>query len=191
MWQHCVLLQRLFNYLEILWSILSGATIIIPILSMLKWKNRDINFPRVKQAVMVDLGFEPSLSLHYILKGDWAKEPSCLESTFKVTLWEKRGPCQIQIWILALLYYLANEVKSLSHVQLFATPWTVAHQAPPSMKFSRQEYWSGLPFPPPGVLPEPGVEPKSPAYTGRRFYHLSHQGSPVARDKVFNQFSSL
>ena len=142
MWQHCVLLQRLFNYLEILWSILSGATIIIPILSMLKWRNRDINFPRVKQAVMMDLGFEPSLSLHYILKGDWAKEPSCLESTFKVTLWEKRGPCQIQIWILALLYYVASEVKLLSHVRLFATPWTVAHQAPPSMKFSRQEYWS-------------------------------------------------
>ena len=43
-----------------------------------------------------------------------------------------------------------SEVKSLSRVQLFATPWTVAHQAPPSMEFSRQEYWSGLPFPSPG-----------------------------------------
>ena len=44
------------------------------------------------------------------------------------------------------------KVKSLSHVRLFATPWTVAHQAPPSMGFSRQEYWSGLPFPSPGSL---------------------------------------
>ena len=43
------------------------------------------------------------------------------------------------------------------------TPWTVAHQAPLSMGFSRQEYWSGLPFPSPGDLPNPGVEPKSPA----------------------------
>ena len=42
-----------------------------------------------------------------------------------------------------------KKVKSLSHVQLFATPWTVAYQAPPSMQFSRQEYWSGLPFPSP------------------------------------------
>ena len=44
------------------------------------------------------------------------------------------------------------------------TPWTVAHQAPLSMEFSRQEYWSGLPFPSPGYLPDPGVKPRSPAF---------------------------
>ena len=49
-------------------------------------------------------------------------------------------------------------VKSLSRVQLFATPWTVAYQASPSMGFSRQEYWSGLPFPSPGDLPNLGIE---------------------------------
>ena len=54
-------------------------------------------------------------------------------------------------------------MKSLSCVQLLATPWTVAHQAPQSMEFSRQEYWSGLPFPSPGDLPDPGIEPGSPA----------------------------
>ena len=54
-------------------------------------------------------------------------------------------------------------VKSLSRVQLFATPWTVAYQASLSMGFSRQEYWSGLPFPSPGDLPDPGIEPRSPA----------------------------
>ena len=53
------------------------------------------------------------------------------------------------------------KVKLLSHVQLFATLWTVAHQAPPSMGFSRQEYWSRLPFPSPGALPDPGIEPGS------------------------------
>ena len=53
--------------------------------------------------------------------------------------------------------------KLLSRFRLFATPWTVAHQAPPSMGFSRQEYWSGLPFPSPGDLPDPGIEPRSPA----------------------------
>ena len=52
---------------------------------------------------------------------------------------------------------------SLSRVRLFATPWTVAHQAPPSIEFSRQEYWSWLPFPSPGALPNPGIEPRSPA----------------------------
>ena len=50
----------------------------------------------------------------------------------------------------------------LSHVQLFATPCTVANQAPLSMEFSRQKYWSGLPFPSPGDLPDPGIEPGSP-----------------------------
>ena len=51
--------------------------------------------------------------------------------------------------------------KSLSHVRLFVTPWTVARQAPLSMGFSRQEHWSGLPCPPPGDLPKPGTEPTS------------------------------
>ena len=55
------------------------------------------------------------------------------------------------------------KVKSLSPVQLFATPWTVAYQAPLSMGFSRQEYWSGLPFPSPGDLPNTGIKPRSPA----------------------------
>ena len=56
-----------------------------------------------------------------------------------------------------------KKVKSLSRVRLFVTPWTVAHKAAPSMEFSRQEYWHGLPFPPPGDLPNPGIEPRSPA----------------------------
>ena len=55
------------------------------------------------------------------------------------------------------------KVKSLSHVRLFAIPWTVVYQASLSMGFSRQEYWSGLPFPSPGDLPDPGIKPRSPA----------------------------
>ena len=60
-------------------------------------------------------------------------------------------------------------LSCFSHAPLFATLWTVARQAPLSMGFSRQEYWSGLPFPPPGDLPDPGIEPeslKSPALEG-------------------------
>ena len=55
-----------------------------------------------------------------------------------------------------------SEVKLLSRVRLFATWWTVAYQAPLSMGFSRQKYWSGLPFPSPGDLPDPGIEPGFP-----------------------------
>ena len=55
------------------------------------------------------------------------------------------------------------EVNSLSHVRLFATPWPISHEAPPSMGFSRQAYWSGLPFPSPEDLPNPGIEPRFPA----------------------------
>ena len=64
---------------------------------------------------------------------------------------------------LASLLTLSVKMKSLSRVRLFATPQTVAYQAPPSQGFSRQEYWSGLPFPSPADLPNPGIEPKSPA----------------------------
>ena len=60
-------------------------------------------------------------------------------------------------------------VLVLSHVQLFATPWTVTLQAPLSVGFPRQEFWSGLPFPPPGNLPNPGIEPASSALAGRVF----------------------
>ena len=56
------------------------------------------------------------------------------------------------------------KVKSLNRVRLFATSWTIGYQVPPSMGFSRQEYWSGLPFPSPGDLPDPGIEPWSPAF---------------------------
>ena len=74
-----------------------------------------------------------------------------------------KGKCLVNA-LRASLVFLSSpqglvhcEVKSLSPVRLFATPWTVAHQAPLSMGFSRHEYWSGLPFPPPGDLPDPGI----------------------------------
>ena len=69
------------------------------------------------------------------------------------------------IYKINLLLHISEseQVKLLSRVWLFVTPWTVAHQDPPFMEFSRQEYWSGLPFPSPGDLPNPGIEPGSPA----------------------------
>ena len=64
-----------------------------------------------------------------------------------------------------------------SHVQISAILWTIAHQAPLSMGFSRQEYWGGLPFPPPGDLPDSGSNPGFP-HCRHILYHLSHQWSP-------------
>ena len=68
-------------------------------------------------------------------------------------------------------------VQLLNLVHLFVTPWTIALQAPLSIGFSRQEYWSGLPFPPPGDLPNPGMKPKSPALAGR-FFTAGPPGKP-------------
>ena len=64
--------------------------------------------------------------------------------------------------------------QSLTHFRLFATPWTIARQAPLSMGFSGQEYWDGLPFLPPGDLPDPGIKsasPGAPALDSRFFNH--------------------
>ena len=68
-------------------------------------------------------------------------------------------------------------MKLLSRVRLFATQWTVSHRAPPSMGFSRQEYWSGLPFPSPGDLPDLGID-LGLLHCGQMLYRLSHQGIP-------------
>ena len=67
--------------------------------------------------------------------------------------------------------------RVLSHVQLFLTPRTITRQAPPSMGFSRQEYWSGLPFPSPGDLPNLGIESLSPTLAGR-FFTAEPSGMP-------------
>ena len=67
--------------------------------------------------------------------------------------------------------------QSLTRVRFFVTPWTVARQAPLSMRFPRQEHWSGLPFPPPGDLPHPGIEVTLLALAGR-FFTTEPPGNP-------------
>ena len=79
-----------------------------------------------------------------------------------------------------------RQVKVLvAQWSLFVTPWTIAHQAPLSMEFSRQEYWSRLPFPTPGSLPDPGIEPTSPPWQAYSL-PLSHLGSPFLLCIVIN-----
>ena len=100
-----------------------------------------------------------------------------------------------------ILYQLSHKVKvkvkSLSRVRLFATPWTVAYQAPPSMGFSRQEYWSGLPFPSPEDPPNPGIKPRSPTLLVDALTSKppgkptpSHKGNPRILEWVAYTFSS-
>ena len=73
--------------------------------------------------------------------------------------------------------------NSLQSCPSLSTPWTVAHQAPLSVEFSRQECWSGLPCPPPGDLPDPGIEPASPALAGR-FFTTEPPGKPLEGEDV-------
>ena len=83
--------------------------------------------------------------------------------------------------LLTLLFHTMLLCCTLSHVRLFATPWTVAHQGPLSMGFSKQQYCRGLSCPPPGDLPNPETEPASPASPAFQAdsLPLSHQGNPL------------
>ena len=81
---------------------------------------------------------------------------------------------------------LSNEIERRTHsvvLRLFATPWTVALQAPLSMEFSRQEYWSGLPFPSLMDLPDPGIKPGSPALAGE-FLNPESPGKPYKANRA-------
>ena len=92
---------------------------------------------------------------------------------------EQRRRTEAWDWLLPgfCLNHLVSSVKSFSRVGLFATPWTVAFQAPPSMGFSRQEYWSGLPFPSPGDLPDPGLalDTVEPRIWKKQAYYMEGQ----------------
>ena len=93
-------------------------------------------------------------------------------------MWIKEAPPDQRMQQRNVKGMMELEVKSeiLSHVWLWMIPWTIAHQALLSMEFSRQEYWSGLSFPPSGDLPNPGIEPRSPCR--QNLYHQSQQGNP-------------
>ena len=81
-------------------------------------------------------------------------------------------------------YFIAVVVKSLTHVQLFATPWTVAHQAPLTVVFPRQEYWSGLPFPSPRDPSRSGIKSASPTLAGG-FFTTELPGKPINHPNSF------
>ena len=88
---------------------------------------------------------------------------TCLCRMVCFTFKQRRLQCLTPWSYEDVLIHVCVHTQLLSRVLLFATSWTVAHQAPLSMGFSRQDYWSGLPYNPPGDLPNPGIEPRSPA----------------------------
>ena len=99
----------------------------------------------------------------------------------------KRGKINIKVYWAEFFGYSSMLVcmpSCFNHIRLFATPWTVAHQAPLSVGFSRQEYWSGLPCPPPGDLPDPGIKSTSLMYlapAGRFFTTSITKGAVCAK----------
>ena len=94
--------------------------------------------------------------------------------------WHCRCPKTVQGRLPGSGHFKFHNVSfGLSHVQLFATPWTVAYQIPLSMGFPRQEYWSGLPFPPPGDLPNPGIKNPHLLHWQADSLPLSHLGGPM------------
>ena len=110
----------------------------------------------------------------------WTEKPVGLQSmgSQRDTTEAPQHTCisDLNVYVIACMH-----AQLLSYVRLFVTPWTVAHQAPLSMKFSKQEYWSGLPFPPPGYLLESRVEPTSPAFPAlaSSFFTTVPTGKPM------------
>ena len=88
---------------------------------------------------------------------------------------------KIRVLCISIVLFLCVCVQWLSHVQFFEVPWTVVHQATLSMELSRQEYWSGLPFPPPWDLPDPGIKTTSPTSPGLAGGFFTTSGTWEAR----------
>ena len=112
------------------------------------------------------------------------KAPTKLAAILHGFIWYKDNTRSTNKKILALekiIFFrqiMNMSAQLLTHVKCLVTPWTVAHQSPLSMEFSRQEYWSRLPFPSPGDLPNPGIEPLSLALTGGFFTTSATREAP-------------
>ena len=98
---------------------------------------------------------------------------------FNDNIWVNWVICEATLYLcyLCLVYCYCYCLVAILVANYFVTPWTVTCQTPLPTSFPRQEYWSGLPFPSPGDLPNPGIEPCLP-HCRQTLYHLSHQGSP-------------
>ena len=129
-------------------------------LHLLRWSFSFLYFSFVNVMYYVDWFANVELSL-------WTWDESHLVRVYNLFLCVVGFGMLIFCWEFLHLY--SKILLSFSHVQLFRTPWTVAHQAPLSTGFPRQEYWSGVPFSSPEHLPDPEIEPMFPVLAGRFF----------------------
>ena len=104
-------------------------------------------------------GKNTGMGCHFLLQGIF---PTQETNPGLLHCWQRLLPSG-RPWAIREVQKRELPCESESHVRLFVTPWTIIYQAPWSLGFSRQEYWSGLPFPSPGDLPNPGIEPRSPS----------------------------
>ena len=124
------------------------------------------NWGEIVQAMRI-VWFITCMFLEICLWASWSEFYKCWEtvlSTIFHLLFFSQKPDTKVLFISKAIIVGKVKVKSFCRVRLFVTPWTVAYQAPPSMGFSRQKYWSGLTFSSPGDLPDPGIEPRSPTF---------------------------
>ena len=123
------------------------------------------NFIFLGSKITADDGCSHEIKRHLLLGRKAMTNLDSVLKSWEISLCQQRSvQSKLQFFQWPCMNVRVNEgVKSLSCVRLFVTPWTVAYQAPLSVGFFRQEYWSRLPFPPPGDLPNPGIEPLSPA----------------------------
>ena len=112
-------------------------------------KNTGVGCHSLLQEIFLTQGSNPGL-------------PHCRRTLYRLSYQGNLQGCYYFLVSLGLVIHAEGIVQSPSCVRPFVTPWTGAYQAPRSMEFSRQEYWSGLPCPSPGNLPNPGIEPGSP-----------------------------
>ena len=146
----------------------------------------NLHLPNIPTRTMEALWYEQSPPLRRELEkaAVWGGGYTVTHSR-NLTYLGQRRVSEDTCFILSKRYSIDNlpnyVCQSLSHVRLFATPWTAAHQAPLSMGFSSQEYWGGLPCPPPGDLPKPGIEPGSQA----DFLLPEPHGKPITLLKLY------
>ena len=126
---------------------------------------KTVQFSSVSQSCPTVCLYPSSLS-SIVTSSEAFSDPSVLQVTISSIL-EMYSTISHSTYLYLILHHLFV-VQSIIRSYSFATPWTVAHQAPLSMGFPRQEYWSGLPFPSPGDLPDPGIKLMS----SRRGYYL-------------------
>ena len=160
--------QLLFLFVDLTWQCLQHEVVPLPLFSASQWHSVSLSKENSPCPLSSHSHFRPQASP---LQPPvcFLSPQICLFQTFHThTPSCNRYPFVSGFFHLTFpRFILMVKLKSFSRVRLFVTLWTVAYQCPPTMGYSRQEYWSGLPFPSPGELPNPGIEPRDQSRVSR------------------------